>query len=150
MDVPKAKLLAARLNLPEEQRKAVVDAARLRRRVDTIVMKHQHPSAITGNLERFAPAALQVWSLLAPDREVSTRLRDYLLLWRNTRPLLTGKDLLEMGAPQGPIVGRLLRTLRAARLDDLTMTKDEERTVALHLMDQWLNSKSSRKKSASG
>jgi tRNA nucleotidyltransferase (CCA-adding enzyme) len=150
LDVAKAKTLAARLNLPEEQRSATVDAARLRKRVDGVVMKGQQPSAATANLERFSPAALQAWNLLAENREVSKRLRDYLLLWRNMRPLLTGTDLLEMGAPQGPLIGKMLRALRAARLDNPSMTKDDERDLALHLLDLWLNGKPSRKRSASG
>lgn len=150
LDMAKAKWLAARLNLPEGPRRAVVDAARLGRRADSVVLKGHQPSTITVNLERFAPAALQACHLLAGNKEVSRRIREYLLLWRNMWPLLTGNDLLDLGAPQGPLIGRLLRALRAARLDNPPMTKDDEHDLALHLLDLWLNGKRSRRKSANG
>ncbi len=150
MDTAKAKTLAARLNLLEEQRKAMVDAARLRKRVDALALKSNLPSMVTANLEPFSSAALQAWNVLAADKEVAKRLRAYLLLWRTMRPLLTGSDILNLGVGQGPLVGKLLRALRAARLDNPSMTKDDERDLARHLIDQWLNGKRSRKTSATG
>ncbi|NUQ00605.1 MAG: hypothetical protein HUU35_12200, partial [Armatimonadetes bacterium] len=50
----------------------------------------------------------------------------YLANWRGLRPALDGDDLLRLGVPQGPLVGRLLGELRAARLDGLVSERYHE------------------------
>jgi tRNA nucleotidyltransferase (CCA-adding enzyme) len=47
--------------------------------------------------------------------------------------LITGSDLLQMGVPQGPALGKMLGLLLDARLDDLVKTREEELSFASEL-----------------
>ncbi len=48
-------------------------------------------------------------------------------------PLITGHDLIALGLPQGPRVGRVLRTVENARLDGQIRTRDEALELARRL-----------------
>ena len=50
--------------------------------------------------------------------------------------MLTGRDLLEMGCPKGPRVGRLLGDLRGARLDGEVETLEDERAWAIRRLGE--------------
>ena len=74
-----------------------------------------HPSEIVAALESGGPSAAVGAYLLHPEwREPLGR---YLREWRFVHPQLTGADLTAMGLRPGPDFKRLLRALRAARLD---------------------------------
>ncbi len=63
-------------------------------------------------------------------RSSSTTIRRLLLLYiselRDVRPLLNGSDLLALGVPTGPEVGKLLNDLLIARLDQQVVTRQDE------------------------
>ena len=62
-------------------------------------------------------------------REIST----YITSLRHAKPHLTGRHLIEMGFESGPIIGTILQTLRAARIDGLVSTEQEERKLVSEL-----------------
>lgn len=65
-------------------------------------------------------------SSLAAGGETVCRLDEYLRIHRGLRPRLTGDDLIRMGVPRGPAVGRVLELLRNAWLDgDVTSPEAE-------------------------
>jgi hypothetical protein len=49
-------------------------------------------------------------------------------------PTLSGRDLLAMGVPDGPMVGRILRRLREAKLDRKVSTEAQERRLAQDIL----------------
>ena len=49
---------------------------------------------------------------------------------RAVRPLLSGADVVAVGVPRGPAVGRCLEALRRLRLDGLVKTEEQERAFA--------------------
>ena len=50
----------------------------------------------------------------------------YLAEIRRVTPLLNGADLRALGVAPGPMLGRLLADLRAARIDGLVASRDDE------------------------
>ena len=54
---------------------------------------------------------------------------EYLQRWRHVRPELNGTNLMEMGMPQGPEIGRMLHQLRMLRMDQASTREDEEKLV---------------------
>ena len=72
---------------------------------------------------------------LASTGEVSERVGQYLDELRDMRPDLDGNDLVNMGVPHGPEVGRILRILRAAKLDGLVRTWDDECTMVMRFLE---------------
>ena len=57
-------------------------------------------------------------------------LAHYAREWRHIHPELTGYDLQAMKIPRGPIYGRILKALRAARLDGTITTRAGEEELA--------------------
>ena len=74
------------------------------------------PSQLDGVLAGRDPAALAA-AWLAGGRVARRRIEWYLDRGRGVRPLLGGEDLVRMGVPRGPAVGRCLAELRRRRLD---------------------------------
>ncbi len=62
-------------------------------------------------------------------------VRRYLNQWRSLRPVLRGTDLIELGVPAGPQIGRLLEHLRTARLRSEACSRGEE----IALVKEWLD-----------
>ena len=72
---------------------------------------------------------------IATEHEVAmTRAAHYLSRLADVRPELTGKDLINLGVPRGPDIGRVLNRLLEARLDGLTASREDEAA----LVKKWL------------
>lgn len=117
----------ARLNLPPDAARAVLDAAAL---IAGPVIDAS-PSRASETLGRYDDAAIFAAGVFDPERG-ETLLR-FIHEWRHIRPALTGRDLLALGTPEGPLVGVYLARLRAARLDGTVRTEAEER----YLVAKW-------------
>ena len=72
---------------------------------------------------------------LASTGKVGERVGHYLSDLRDMKPDLDGSDLVNMGVPHGPEVGRILRRLRAAKLDGTVETPDAERAMVMRLLE---------------
>ena len=59
----------------------------------------------------------------------SRRLLEYLEEGRGVRTVLDGGAIIAMGVPPGKQVGKLLRRLKAARMDRVVNSEDEERAL---------------------
>lgn len=66
----------------------------------------------------------------------AARLQRYLQEWRGLRPRLNGNDLLALGVPPGPAVGRAIARLRAARIRGETQSIDDETALVRELVEQ--------------
>ena len=60
---------------------------------------------------------------------VAQRIDQYLSVLRQVNPILDGGSVLAMGASEGPLVGHILRKLRAAKLDHLVESEEDERQL---------------------
>ncbi len=70
------------------------------------------------------------------DSEIGVaRVKNYLSRFRFVSPELTGNDLREMGIDPGPKYREILDGLRAARLDALVKTRQEEIDLITTLVD---------------
>ena len=87
-------------------------------------------------LDSKSPEAVSAWMKLTDSAEVSASLGRFTGQLRGMRGALSGHQLLEMGVPQGPVVGEILARLREARLDGLVTGEEEERALALALIGE--------------
>jgi tRNA nucleotidyltransferase (CCA-adding enzyme) len=111
------------LHLAGRVERALADLVRLRSASDTLAM--ERPYEATRTLEAFVPAAAWAMSLLetgAPSRVCEA----YLTHWRHVKTHLRGKELLDLGVPQGEAMGKLLEQLRAAHLERGGLTAEQE------------------------
>jgi tRNA nucleotidyltransferase (CCA-adding enzyme) len=107
-------------------------AGPLARRLD---VRRLPPSAVD-ELLAGAPEAAALAAWLRGGARARRRIQWYLGQGRAVRPRLTGRDLLALGVPHGPRVGRALGLLRRRRLDGGVGSLAEER----ELVKEWLTS----------
>jgi len=88
----------------------------------------RRPSEVADALDRRSPQALAgVWISGGP--RARRQVEWFLRHGRTVRPLLSGDDLVALGIPRGPRVGRCLAALRRLRLDRVVRTRSDEETL---------------------
>jgi tRNA nucleotidyltransferase (CCA-adding enzyme) len=136
------------LPLPGKVQEEVMDRLRVRKSTHEDLMAlsellhelalrltNTRPSQVVGVLrpykERVLLAALMI---LGPETAPGKQVLQYLEKWQHVQTALDGNDLLAMGVPQGPEIGRLLAQLLTARLDGEIVTEIEERSLVQKLV----------------
>ena len=118
--------LVERLALPRRHERALHDAVKLRALLPTLEKPNLPVSATVEMLEPLSIAAIWALNLRTESGPLRERTIRFLREWRHVRPFLGGRALKRLGVPEGPDLGALLRRLRAARLDGLTRSREDE------------------------
>ncbi len=124
-----AEAVIQRLSMPANWARLVRDTVRVKVLENALAVSHAAPAALARQLDGFCPEALWAVSRLTCSPAAAQRISGYLNELRCTAPALDGSDLLAMGVPQGPLVGRLLQELRDAKLDGRVSTELQERRL---------------------
>lgn len=126
--------LIDRYRLPGEVARLLREVEQGQARLEHLATPGRRNSEVDRLLHPLSEAALHVLCYAAPS--VSEVIVHYLTALRPVRPLLDGHALRHMGVAPGPQIGHLLREVRAARLDGLvTSREDEEAWVAAWLIN---------------
>ncbi len=119
-----------RLNMGSTWTRTITDLGGLADTSGTLGDPGLRRSQIHALLQPYVPEAVEAHAFLTDDAPIRERLNLYLDQLRHITPTLTGDDLIALGVPPGPEVGRLLGELRTALLDgELSTREDEERYV---------------------
>ena len=129
LSTDQAEALIHRLSMTAHWAQVVRDTVRVRGLESVLAGPSLSPAALAGLLDGFSAEPMWAVSRLTGSAAAMQRLGEYLSKLRGTAPALDGSDLLAMGVPQGPLVGRLLRELRDAKLDGRVSTKRQERRL---------------------
>lgn len=109
---------------PGDRFRAAATDAPLGRRLDE--RRWQRPSEIAEALRSFAPQVL-VGAWLRGGLLARRRIQWFWSRARDVRPLLSGDEVVQLGVPRGPQVGKCLSSLRRLRLDRRVTTRRQER-----------------------
>lgn len=71
-----------------------------------------------------------------PSDDVRKSLSRYITQWRREKVDITGDDLLSLGLTPGPLFGRIMRQVLAAKLDGEAPTRESQRMLTLLLANQ--------------
>ncbi|GBD10642.1 CCA-adding enzyme [bacterium HR23] len=126
LSLERAEALVRRLRLPRRWAEVVRHTLQAREIVARWASPPR-PSQVIESLAPLRPEAVEACAILSTEQAHRQTLRAYLDTWRSLRPRLSAMDLLALGVPQGPWVGRLLAELRARVADGLLATEEEER-----------------------
>lgn len=83
-------------------------------------------SVVFDLLKRLDASAVEGYAIATDDALVRGRLELYLTELRHMMTLLDGNDLIALGVPEGPEVGRLLDEILKARLEGLLSSREDE------------------------
>ena len=123
--------MAGRLNLGAGSARAVLDAALIE--AGAVPPGEPLPSEIHAGLSPLAEAAIRACAASTVDPALRSALVSYLDTYASVTAELTGADLVAMGVPQGPEVGRVLGELLRARLDGEVDSVEGERGLVRSL-----------------
>lgn len=123
-----------RINAPAPWAAVIHDTAAVRERLHELSDEGLTSARVYSTLGGMAAEAVLAWAVLTEEDVTAGRLRDYHQRLRHVQPALNGDDLLDLGVPEGPLVGDLLRELLTARLNGaVTSRGDEEAMVRRRL-----------------
>ena len=128
--------LIKRLNLGGDWARVVRDTGAVKDAMPELTSATLRSSKVYHQLRGHHPASVRGCSMATDDPLVSQRLGLYLDQLRHISTLLNGSDLLELGVPEGPMVGELLEELLEARLDGLLATREEEENLVLRSLER--------------
>lgn len=129
-----AEVICARLRLTRAEASAVRAMPALAPITAMLRRASAKPSGVVALLDHFPPAAVAAFAGTAPDSIARQLALRYLEEWRHIKPILSGRDLQELGVPAGPQVQRGLQLIRAARLDGWASDRGDERALALRFV----------------
>ncbi len=84
------------------------------------------PSRVVARLDGHSELALFAAWIIATDPLARSAIQMYVETWRHVRPQTDGHTLHRLGVPPGPRYGIILARLRAARLDGVITTDEQE------------------------
>jgi tRNA nucleotidyltransferase (CCA-adding enzyme) len=118
--------LMVRLNLDSRWARAVRDSLSINESAGELRSPGLRPRRLNRLLHALDPVAVQGAMLAVSDSVMTEHLQLYLDELRHVTTILNGDDLMAMGVPEGPTVGRMLDELLAARLEGLLATREDE------------------------
>ena len=127
-------LFIKRLNMPSLWAAAVRDMTLLTSAEKLLETPGLSPSTLYHTLQGRSLASISALLGLTPNSVVRERLTNYLECQRFVRPILGGKDLVALGVPQGPMVGKILQSLQDARLEGRVKTRKDETGFTLEYL----------------
>ena len=134
LTTPEGEGLIARLRLPTRWARVARDAIALRERLPLLSDEDIPPVRLYDSLAHLEPAAVQACALVAAQETARANLTLFLEKLRGLKPKLGGRDLIEMGVPQGPAVGEMLKLLNRARLEGKLSGREEEEALVRRVL----------------
>ncbi len=96
------------------------------------------PSAIVAHLEPIPDVAIAAFYAMVSDATIHAQLNNYQQVWRHVQAKTSGDTLKAYGLKPGPLFRRILGELRAARIDGIINTDDEEAQLLVELIQKWV------------
>ena len=127
-------LFVKRLNMPSLWAEAVRDMTLLTGAEKLLDTPELSPSTLYHTLQGRSLPSISALIGLTPISVVRERLTNYLECQRFVRPILGGKDLVALGVPQGPMIGKILQSLQDARLEGRVKTRKDETGFTLECL----------------
>ena len=93
-------------------------------------------SQLVEMVEDYAEDSLIAVAKVTGSPMAAERLGRYLEELRHLAPVLDGRDLRALGVQEGPVMGRVLKELKNAKLDGRVSDADDERRLALEFLAQ--------------
>jgi tRNA nucleotidyltransferase (CCA-adding enzyme) len=93
-------------------------------------------SQVVEMVEPYTEAAVIAVSKVTKLPVAAERLGRYLSELRHLSPVLDGRDLMALGVPEGPVMGKILKELRNAKLDGRVRDIEDERRLTQELLAQ--------------
>lgn len=119
--------LIRRLNMDSRWARVIRDTGSVKDSYDRLNSPDLKRSQLHELLSPFDASAIRGCALAADEPVVVWHLNLFLSELRHVTPFLNGDDLIAMGVPEGPVIGKLLKAIMVSRLDGLIATEEDEK-----------------------
>jgi len=123
-----------RLDVTGQWAKAMRQLPRLKDDITCLDNGGLAPSAVYRLLQTYFVETIVAGMLSCGSVASRDNVERYLNKLRYVNPMLDGADLQRLGVPSGPSIGRMLDTIRGAKLDGQVVTKAEEEALVRRLL----------------
>lgn len=130
MEDEETERIVAYLKLPRWFSKPVRDIIRLKPVLPSLTEPGVSNIDLYRLLKQFSTQSLFIAHIAEGDLRVRERLELYLKKLRFVRPGLNGGDLISLGIPTGPVIGKIMEALIEARLIGRIRNRNEEKEFA--------------------
>jgi tRNA nucleotidyltransferase (CCA-adding enzyme) len=134
----KSRSILARLKFPKDVLENITASGKLNENIPSLI--GLPTSKIVFALDEYPPMAIFGAYLASTEEKERDILKKYSVEWRKITPTVTGHDLVGKGLPRGPHYRHILGTLRAAWLDGLVSSPEEEAA----LLDELIGSENGK------
>jgi tRNA nucleotidyltransferase (CCA-adding enzyme) len=125
-----AKQIVERFDGPGDWGASITGNADLSKLVSVLDESGIKPSEVNDILQPIPLASIRAYIAAGPPLPRRDRMVDYIKRIRFIKSELTGKDLLNEGVPEGPVIGQIIDVVKRAKLDGQVSTKQEELELA--------------------
>ncbi|MBQ12712.1 MAG: hypothetical protein CMJ45_14325 [Planctomyces sp.] len=136
LTVGEAEGVISRLNMPSDWARTVRNTVELRQLEPGLANPSLLDSQLVEMVEAYADDSLIAVAKVTESSTVAARLGRYLGELRHLSPELDGRDLMVLGVPEGPVMGKILKELRNAKLDGRVSDADDEKRLAQESLAQ--------------
>ncbi len=138
MDTDRRVILICRLYLPSDKIKSTLAACEQVPRILEFLHSTNNPapSSLVDLLQGLPAEVLLLAYSLTENNQARECLKNFVHSFRRVQTRLTGRDLIEMGLPPGPIFRRILKELKKAVLDGRVNSLEEERNFVNAIIDR--------------
>lgn len=126
--------LVERLRITRNEASLLHEVAQLRTAATHLAQQTYKPSELDDLLRAYSGAAIIVIWVISESSLVREQLLRYYQELRHVQPQVDGHYLKSLGLKPGPIFGRILNAVRAARLDGEVETRAEEEALVAQLL----------------
>ena len=123
--------VVSRLKPRARARRSLRESAELAGRIEAGGFQDIANSLVAEALDPLSELSVMGCAIARAGSPVGGRLEEYLQVHRPLRTILTGDDIIALGVHRGPQVGRILRLLRAAKMDGVIQTREGEEAFVL-------------------
>ncbi len=123
-----------RLNFSKTLAEAMRQTLVLKNKLNFLEERALKSSDVYQMLHQYPIPAVEANMLAAQSDIIKKRIRLYLTKLRNIKPILNGEYLKQIGVFSGPELGKMLNSLRKAKLDGEVRTKADEERLVLNLL----------------
>ena len=96
-------------------------------------------STIYKRLNVFKTEHVLYMMVITKQKQVEKAVSNYFTKLKHVRIVLKGSDLLELGIPKGPVIGKILNAVRDQRMNEKVKTKKDELDFAKQYAESVLN-----------
>jgi hypothetical protein len=125
-----ARQTVDRFDGPAGWGESITGNAELAKLVAVLDQDNLRASEVAEILSSIPLASIRAYVAAGPPLPRRDRLNEYIDKIRFVKPELTGDDLIAIGIPEGPVIGKLIDVVRRAKLDGQVSSKQEELELA--------------------